>query len=91
MQNVPDKKTTILEQRAFQDGIGAPVEQPLPGNPVIKKLDLTMWYQIHIEAPILPEGFMENNLIMSMYISGIIPAAIQFMKYFTRYNTKMNT
>ena len=74
MQNIPDKRTTILEQRAFQDEIGAPVEQPLPDNPVIRKLDLMMWYQTCIEASILPEGVMENNLITSI-ITGIISAA----------------
>uniref|UniRef100_A0A0A9CN17 TUBGCP4 n=1 Tax=Arundo donax TaxID=35708 RepID=A0A0A9CN17_ARUDO len=29
-----DKRTIILEQKAFQDGIGAPTEQPSPHNPV---------------------------------------------------------
>lgn len=32
-ENSPDKRTIIPEQKAFQDGTGAPVEQPLPDSP----------------------------------------------------------
>jgi hypothetical protein len=32
-ENSLDKRTIIPEQKAFQDGTGAPVEQPLPDNP----------------------------------------------------------
>jgi hypothetical protein len=32
-ENPPDKRTIIPEQKAFQGGTGAPVEQPSPDNP----------------------------------------------------------
>jgi hypothetical protein len=84
--NIPDKRTIVLEQRAFQDGIGAPVEQPLPDNPVIKKQYLMIWCQIYIEAPIFSERFLQNNLInVNVYQWDYVSSNTIYAK-----NTKMN-